>query len=783
MPIKIVELELTEGLRPIWGMEGYEGLCALVRYHRDLVGWVYIQSPNQAVISPECVCEAMRQQIPWQLLASILRAAPDAALSKTLPLPSISVIVCVSESTVHLEACLQALAGLAYPNYEVIMVDAASAGHGYAQLAAQFAARYMREERSSHAAARNRGITAAHHDIVAFIDGDTQPDRYWLRAIGKGFAQSEVMVVTGCVAPREQETRAQIAFEHGGYGLGRGLRRRTWRRDGLTPTELLWANGFGGGVNMAYRKRVFTEIGPFDPLFQADIPSDGSDIAMFHRVLVAGHTIVYEPTALVWYTPKRDDTSLRWLAYEHGRAFGLYLLTCLRQHTVSRAVLLRFVVRDWLRRYFWQRLLRPGNATRRLVLTELAGALGSPLVYRKGMSDRRLASPATPGNPPTLLAQARQDKRAGATPPRRSVRRHAHPRHGVTIQVVRTWYPHWGQYSGINQFLHYVNQEKYSIETQLVQENDHDFPIQNRAVRRWLGYWVKRQDMAWYNLSDLTAEIKCLNYYGYKKADVIHYLDGEHSAQFLPRLCKLPHSIRPQLVVSYHQPPEVLDEVIRKDNVARSDCIVVVAPEQLEFFKTHAAPEKVRLILHGIDTRYFKPAMRTRVDGTVRCVTVGHNYRDYKTMRQVAAKLSGERDIEFYVVSPRPTGMEGLPNVMVYNSISDERLLRLYQQADILFMPLTKATANNALLEGIACGLPVLSTALPSVQAYLPGPEAILVKDNDPHAFLDAILSLAKCPATRRGMATAARKRAEELDWVHIAPQYEAIYTHLAANN
>jgi hypothetical protein len=42
MPIKIVELELTEGLRPIWGMEGYEGLCALVRYHRDLVGWIYI---------------------------------------------------------------------------------------------------------------------------------------------------------------------------------------------------------------------------------------------------------------------------------------------------------------------------------------------------------------------------------------------------------------------------------------------------------------------------------------------------------------------------------------------------------------------------------------------------------------------------------------------------------------------------------------------------------------------------------------------------------------------
>ena len=179
-------------------------------------------------------------------------------------------------------------------------------------------------------------------------------------------------------------------------------------------------------------------------------------------------------------------------------------------------------------------------------------------------------------------------------------------------------------------------------------------------------------------------------------------------------------------------------------------------------------------------TDYFKPAMRPREDQKVRCVTVGHNYRDYKAMRQVAEKLSGERGIEFSVVSPRPTSMEGLPNVTVYKGINDEQLLHLYQQADILFIPLTKATANLALLEGIACGLPVLSTSLPSVKAYLPGKEAILVGDNDPQEFLDAILYLVKNPAVRLAMASAARKRAEELDWRNIAPQYEAIYSQLA---
>jgi glycosyltransferase involved in cell wall biosynthesis len=37
-----------------------------------------------------------------------------------------------------------------------------------------------------------------------------------------------------------------------------------------------------------------------------------------------------------------------------------------------------------------------------------------------------------------------------------------------------------------------------------------------------------------------------------------------------------------------------------------------------------------------------------------------------------------------------------------------------------------------------------------------------------------------KNPAVRLAMASAARKRAEELDWRNIAPQYEALYSQLA---
>ena len=142
MPMKIVELELTEDLGPIWGMEGYEGLCALARYHGEPVGWIYTRGLNQAVVSPACLYEAIRQQISWQLLSSMLRADPEALCPQSVLSPPISIVVCTSDRTVQLESCLQALASLAYPYYEVIMVDAASASHGHAQLVTQYAIRY-----------------------------------------------------------------------------------------------------------------------------------------------------------------------------------------------------------------------------------------------------------------------------------------------------------------------------------------------------------------------------------------------------------------------------------------------------------------------------------------------------------------------------------------------------------------------------------------------------------------------------------------------------------------
>ncbi|KON28668.1 hypothetical protein AC481_00860 [miscellaneous Crenarchaeota group archaeon SMTZ-80] len=359
----------------------------------------------------------------------------------------------------------------------------------------------------------------------------------------------------------------------------------------------------------------------------------------------------------------------------------------------------------------------------------------------------------------------------------------------TNIYVIRTRRLHWGKYSGINQFLKYIDYEKFHVEEHVVADGDDDFPIKNRVLRKCLRYLVQRKGMGYYKLSDLRAEIvafwKCRN----NKFDILHYIDGEHSAQYLPQVFGKSKRFLTKFIATYHQPPEVLGSLVNKKVLSKLDHVIVVSPIQLPFFHELLPRERISLILHGIDTDFFCPNSHLKDSHKFSCITVGHWLRNFGILRQIADILSGQKDIEFCVVSSRLTGpqqikLEDLKNVKLYrDNVDDSRLLDLYRQSHVLLLPLSQSTANNALLEGMACGLPAITNDLPSLKAYLSDKEAIFVKDNDPKQFADAVLYLAHHPEVLKGMADQARKRAEALDWRNIAPKYEELYSRYGSNN
>jgi glycosyltransferase involved in cell wall biosynthesis len=137
--------------------------------------------------------------------------------------------------------------------------------------------------------------------------------------------------------------------------------------------------------------------------------------------------------------------------------------------------------------------------------------------------------------------------------------------------------------------------------------------------------------------------------------------------------------------------------------------------------------------------------------------------------------------VEFHVITARDTGAEDLSNVFRHVDVDDATLASLYRSADILFLPLLDSTANNALLEGMASGLPTITTDLPAVRAYVADAEAMLAPVGDAGAALAALRRLQYDPALRTRMGVSARMRAEQLSWPRIARQYEALFSSLVA--
>ncbi|GAB4550955.1 MAG: hypothetical protein Tsb0014_45370 [Pleurocapsa sp.] len=353
------------------------------------------------------------------------------------------------------------------------------------------------------------------------------------------------------------------------------------------------------------------------------------------------------------------------------------------------------------------------------------------------------------------------------------------------IHLLRTYHPHWGKYSGINRFIEYVDSDLYKIEDRVIPIGSNDFPVTNKLIRRCVIEIIKRKNVARqiYSLNDLTAEIIGFCQWLKGRVDILHYLDGEHSLQYLPSLIsKLrTNQHRTPIVANFHLPPAKLSTWVNTDILHRLDRAIVLCPEQRTYFEQYLPKEKISLIPHGIDTEYFQPAIQPNKQYKFKCLTVGLMLRDYNAVFAVAKKLEDYSDLEFHIVSSKVKLTSEAKNIRLHKNIDDAALLKLYQESNVLFLPLIAATANNVLLEGIACGLPIVSTQLSSIATYVPGPEAILIEDNNPEAFAEAVLSLYRQPEKCQQMSELARQRAMELSWTKIARKYEDLYSQLIA--
>lgn len=102
--------------------------------------------------------------------------------------------------------------------------------------------------------ARNSGIAVAHGNCIAFIDEDALADINWLSQLSQGFQNPNVMGVGGAIFPLWPESRPGWFPQEFDWVVG-----CTYR--GMPDKTHLVRNLIG--CNMAFRRRVFIEVGGF----------------------------------------------------------------------------------------------------------------------------------------------------------------------------------------------------------------------------------------------------------------------------------------------------------------------------------------------------------------------------------------------------------------------------------------------------------------------------------------------------------------------------------------
>ncbi len=344
------------------------------------------------------------------------------------------------------------------------------------------------------------------------------------------------------------------------------------------------------------------------------------------------------------------------------------------------------------------------------------------------------------------------------------------------VYMLRTHYPHWGAHTAFNALGRYVDRERFHLKTRAVPMGDDLFKVP--LVRNKCRNIIKAQGASAYQLNDLGAELSAFFYVLFHGVDIIHLLDAEHSLLFLPRWFKKWRLLKswPRIIAMFHQPPSVLETLVNMDVMKQVDCVLAVSPVQADYLAGFIPAERIKTILLGVDTDHFKPDHAPKEGGKFKCLAGGVWLRDYESLIDTARLLQDHKEIEFHVVAPRLDIPAGLDNIVLHRNIPDAALYRLYQTSHILFMPLKDATANTFLMEGAACGLPVLSTDLESIRVYFPGDEAILIRDNAPQDFAEALIGLSENYRQLGEMAESARRRMVELSWDKISKEYESLY-------
>lgn len=207
------------------------------------------------------------------------------------------------------------------------------------------------------------------------------------------------------------------------------------------------------------------------------------------------------------------------------------------------------------------------------------------------------------------------------------------------------------------------------------------------------------------------------------------------------------------------------------------------------------AVKEARVIPHGVNLAIYNPLERLTAKRSVHLPDDGivllfvangirqNIWKDFRTLREaiarIAEKLPGQKILFLAMGERSHDEMIGSARIRFIPYTRDARIVaRYYCAADIYIHAARQDTFPNTILESLACGTPVVATAVGGIPEQIhDGETGYLTPEGDAEALATATVRLIIDPELRRMMSYKAAQFAQtHFDLEHLADEYLSWY-------
>jgi glycosyltransferase involved in cell wall biosynthesis len=332
----------------------------------------------------------------------------------------------------------------------------------------------------------------------------------------------------------------------------------------------------------------------------------------------------------------------------------------------------------------------------------------------------------------------------------------------MKILLVRRNWPHHSKNSGYDHAFSYLEGKEYKHVFLNYKKNY--FNEGCHKVLQWIWPALRKG----YRFDWFMKEVKVAWQILVYRPDVVHFNHFEVEQKLLQRKFFLR---RTKYIGTCHFPYSFFKMGLYRTKDIRHAAVNILLDE---YSSRKLSPElNTVYIPHAVDTDYFQPDPQKK-GGVFKCFFTGRFIRDWDALFDVV-RLSnlGGLPVEFHIIHPKIVyphndwyqmiGLLGYENVHYYERVSDEELKAMYQGCDVLLMPLFDSSANNVVLEAMACGLPVITNRTKGIESYISDDIAFLHPLKDSQGMVESIRRLLENPGEKARAGRLAREKAEKM--------------------